>query len=75
MKFFYLSSVINADGFYQVHERDCSNIPDPLERDYLGPFNNGEEALRKAKRINPNSITCSKCCLKNGLSTLHKNEK
>ncbi|AFL85702.1 hypothetical protein Belba_3190 [Belliella baltica DSM 15883] len=67
MKFFYLSSVLNADGFYQVHERDCTNIPDPLERDYLGPFNNGEEALRKAKSMNPDAITCSECCTKKGI--------
>jgi len=66
MKFFYLSSVSNTEGFYQVHERDCPKIPDLLERDYLGPFNNGEEALRKAKRMKPDVITCSNCCVKNG---------
>lgn len=76
MKFFYLSSVSNTDGFYQVHERDCKNIPDPLERDYLGPFNNGEEALRKAKRMNPEAITCSDCCVKNGIpSKMERKEK
>ncbi len=50
MKFFYLSSVANSEGSHEVHHRDCELIPDSLNRDYLGPFNNGLEAIRKAEK-------------------------
>ena len=62
MKFFYLSTKSNDDGFYLVHERACEYISDPVDRNYLGPFNNGDEALRKALTMNPKSIKCKSCC-------------
>ena len=62
MKFFYLSSRSNAAGYCEVHEKECALIPDALERDYLGPFNNGREALRKAVSIKPNAVCCEACC-------------
>ncbi|SIS96602.1 hypothetical protein [Belliella pelovolcani] len=62
MKFFYLSTRSNDDGFFEIHERGCEHIPDPVNRDYLGPFNNGDEALRKALTMNPQSIKCKSCC-------------
>ncbi|GAB3222194.1 hypothetical protein J0A67_11840 [Algoriphagus aestuariicola] len=62
MKFFYLSSTANASGNYEVHEKECEFIPGSLDRDYLGPFNNGREALRKAVSLNPQSVCCESCC-------------
>ena len=62
MKFFYLSSNPNELGLFLVHDKECSSIPDAIDRDYLGPFNNGKEALRKALTINPKSACCELCC-------------
>ena len=62
MKFFYLSSKINFDGKYEIHQRECKNLPDILDRDYLGPFNNGQEALRKAQKANEHAVLCESCC-------------
>jgi hypothetical protein len=62
MKFFYLSSKVNPDGHYEVHEKECPHLPGPLDRDYLGPFNNGREALRKAESIKPGAVCCENCC-------------
>ncbi|MFD2036191.1 hypothetical protein ACFSKL_15415 [Belliella marina] len=73
MKFFYLSSIDSPDGAYYVHERDCPVIPDPIDRDYLGPFNNADEALRKALKINPNSKKCEHCCVRNTTSMMLQN--
>lgn len=75
MKFFYLSSNCNVDGVYFVHERECAKIPDPLDRVYLGPFNNGDEALRKALTINPNAKKCQTCCVKRVPSLLKKSKE
>ena len=62
MKFFYLSSKPNSIGEYEVHEKECEHIPNSLDRDYLGPFNNGNEALRKAEQLNPAVTLCKACC-------------
>lgn len=62
MKFFYLSTAPNQEGFFEIHEKECEYIPDSLDRDYLGPFNNGMEALRSAVIRNPKSTLCSHCC-------------
>lgn len=65
MKFFYLSSLPNDLGNYEIHEKECVSIPDAIDRDYLGPFNNGAEALRKATQINGKAVCCSECCKSN----------
>lgn len=62
MKFFYLSSKPNSNGEYEVHNQECEHIPDSLDRDYLGPFNNGTEALRKAEKLQPSVTLCKACC-------------
>lgn len=62
MKFFYLSSNPNPTGKFEVHEKDCLRIPEAIDRDYLGPFNNGKEALRKAMQIKEASVCCEVCC-------------
>ncbi|WP_194774338.1 hypothetical protein [Pararhodonellum marinum] len=64
MKFFYLSTLKNPDGFYEIHERECDLIPDMLEREYLGPFNNHKEALTRALTKKANVRPCLSCCKK-----------
>ncbi|MFT4855567.1 MAG: hypothetical protein ACI8YP_001059 [Algoriphagus sp.] len=61
MKFFYLSSECNSEGKFEIHERDCELIPSPYVRDYLGPFNSGNEALSKALNTKSDSVLCAKC--------------
>lgn len=62
MKFFYLSSSPNSNGLHEVHDRECDYIPDAYDRDYLGPFNTGKEAMRKALEIKERVDLCEKCC-------------
>jgi len=62
MKFFYLASKTTPFGKYEVHERECALLPEAIDRTYLGPFNNGLEALRRAKEMNSNVTLCSICC-------------
>jgi len=62
MKFFYLSSKANQNNQFEIHEKECGFIPDSLDRDYLGPFNNGREALRKALSIKATAVCCVSCC-------------
>lgn len=62
MNFFYLSSFPNAQGDHLIHDKNCPDLPDPLDRDYIGPFNNGREAMRKAIVNQERSVCCEKCC-------------
>ncbi|WP_439488400.1 hypothetical protein [Algoriphagus sp.] len=62
MKFFYLSSNPNDEEAYVIHERECGDMPGIYERDYLGPYNSGQEALRKASSLKHNVKLCEKCC-------------
>ena len=62
MKFFYLSSHPNENGHYVVHDRECELIPNSYDRDYLGPYNTGNEALRKALTLKDNVVLCENCC-------------
>ncbi|WP_192350687.1 hypothetical protein [Algoriphagus sp. Y33] len=62
MKFFYLSSNPNEKGLYEIHDRDCEHIPNSYERDYLGPYNTGKEAIRKALTIRKEVTLCKNCC-------------
>lgn len=61
MKFYYLSTEPNNDGDHEIHTRECSKIPSFHKRLYLGPFNNGHEALGLAKVSHSKSVICQAC--------------
>lgn len=69
MKFFYLSSTPNDSGLHEVHDRECEHIPSVYDRDYLGPFNSGKEAMRKALTLKKEVGLCESCCSSNSHST------
>jgi hypothetical protein len=75
MKFFYISTVSNSDSSYEIHHRDCPYLPDPDKREYIGPFNTGKEALRKAIHANPNACLCPFCCVKDGTIKLKRSNQ
>lgn len=62
MKFFYLSSSPNAQGAFEIHEKECEEIPSIYDRDYLGPFNTCLEAVRRASDFKQNVDVCPHCC-------------
>lgn len=64
MKFFYLSTKSELSDKSEIHDRDCPNLPGIFDRDYLGPFNNEQEALRKAVSLHPEAQLCEVCCKK-----------
>lgn len=61
MKFFYIATKPNNQGEFLIHSKNCPYLPDVLERDYLGPFNSGIEALRVAQTNNPKAACCEHC--------------
>jgi hypothetical protein len=70
MKFFYLSSNPNDKGIHEVHDRECELIPHFYDRDYLGPYNTGKEAYKKALTIKSEVGLCENCCASTGYSII-----
>jgi hypothetical protein len=61
MKFYYLSAITNNEGDFEIHHRECPRIPSFHDRIYLGPFNNDQEAINQAVKVNAKSIICITC--------------
>ncbi|MCH6234371.1 hypothetical protein [Cognataquiflexum rubidum] len=61
MKFYYLSTDPNNEGDYEIHHRECSKIPSIQKRLYLGPFNNGHEAMNLARVSHSKLVICEAC--------------
>ncbi|WP_040490489.1 hypothetical protein [Indibacter alkaliphilus] len=64
MKFYYLSTKANSASQFEIHHRDCPHLPNSEQREYLGAFNSGKEALQMAIHANPNASLCPHCCPK-----------
>ncbi|MDN3670060.1 hypothetical protein QWY93_12070 [Echinicola jeungdonensis] len=62
MIFFYLTNFHQKEGVHEIHAQGCPQMPGMLELTYLGPFNNPEEAVRKAKVKYDEVKTCPECC-------------
>ncbi|AVR45444.1 hypothetical protein C7S20_09265 [Christiangramia fulva] len=63
MKFYYSAKNPDHNGMIRVHGEDCKELPDVLDRVYLGIFANGDLAKKKAQQnlLVTNIIVC-KCC-------------
>lgn len=70
MKFFYLSSKPNTAGKFEIHDRECELLPIACDRDYLGPYNNTKEAMRKAETLKSGICVCPICCVSNFESSI-----
>ena len=68
MKFYYIATIPNAEGEFEVHERDCDLIPVPYDRNYLGPFNTSQEALRRGQSQNELATVCPMCGSDNSIA-------
>ncbi|MBD8487639.1 hypothetical protein IFO69_02650 [Echinicola sp. CAU 1574] len=72
MIFFYLSNCFDKNGVHEVHKLGCAEIHGMDDASYLGPFNNGAEALRKARLNYENVSLCVHCCPKKVNDVLEK---
>ncbi|MBS9523047.1 hypothetical protein KIH41_05790 [Litoribacter ruber] len=61
MKFFYIDENLSDSGVKKIHAQGCAQMPDMMNRRYLGPFNNSEEALRRVAPLEPTAEICSVC--------------
>lgn len=61
MKHYYVNKNAQSDGYHEVHNDECTRLPDVLNREYLGYFNNCKDGVAKAKTIYSNSDGCAYC--------------
>ena len=56
---YYVNNNAQASGEHEVHKEDCKWMP--INKQYLGNFNNCHEAIKKAKEYYPNVDGCFYC--------------
>ena len=63
MKFYYSGKNPDAQGAIMVHADDCKQLPDVLERIYLGIYANGDLAITSAiEKLQLTRVRICKCC-------------
>lgn len=62
LMFYYVNTNAQTDGTHEVHRSDCSWLPDTENRLCLGSFNNGNEAVKAAKKYYRDVDGCFYCC-------------
>ena len=62
MNYYYVNKNSQSNGDHEVHRDDCSYLPDPANRLYLGYFSNCADAVREATKHYPQSNGCYYCC-------------
>ncbi len=65
MATYYVNNNAQDNGDHEVHTSNCSWLPEPGNRKYLGVFTTCQEAVEEAKKSYPQSngcYYCSKAC-------------
>ena len=61
MAAYYVNKNAQPNGDHEVHKSDCSRMPNPENRKYLGDFSSCHGAVRKAKEAYPKADGCYYC--------------
>ena len=61
MKNYFLNKNAQSNGDHEVHTEDCSYIPDPGNRIFLGTFESCHEAVKEAMRKYPQYTRINGC--------------
>jgi hypothetical protein len=61
MASYYVNKNAQSNGDHEVHRSNCSFLPYPENRKYLGEFDSCGGAIREAKRTHPQSNGCYYC--------------
>lgn len=60
-KLYYVNQNSQSNGDHEVHTEDCSFLPNPENREYLGRFNNCCDAVNIAKQKYSTANGCYFC--------------
>jgi hypothetical protein len=59
---YYVNKNAQANGDHEVHTSNCSWLPEPQNRQYLGDFYSCQQAVAEAKKYYWQSNGCKYCC-------------
>ena len=62
MASYYVNRNAQSNGDHEVHRSDCDHLPDFVNREYLGEFNNCRDAVREATTRYSDVDGCYYCC-------------
>ena len=58
---YYVNKQAQSNGDHEVHKSDCSYLPNEGNRQYLGSFENCQDAVKEAKKYYSQSNGCYYC--------------
>lgn len=58
---YYVNTNAQSNGDHEVHKSDCSRLPEPENRLYLGDFSSCGPAVTEAKKTYKQSNGCYYC--------------
>ena len=61
-KRYYVNKNAQDAGEHEVHTEDCKHLPSTNNREYLGYFNNCQDAIKEAEKHYDNVDGCKYCC-------------
>lgn len=61
MEKYYVETIFSVNGKNMVHKYGCTNMPEPLHREYLGMFASCHGAVLEAKRRYSGAVACVLC--------------
>lgn len=62
MALYYVNLNADDNGYNEVHKSDCYWLSIASDKQYLGSFSNGVEAVNFAKRLGFKADGCYFCC-------------
>jgi hypothetical protein len=64
MALYYVNTNAQANGDHEVHKDGCDHMPSLVNREYLGVYDNCQDAVDKAKEKYSTADGCKFCCPK-----------
>jgi hypothetical protein len=61
MKIYYVDCYPKSNGFHLVHVQGCEELPNFINRKFLGRFDHINKAIKEAQKTYPNSVSCPHC--------------
>lgn len=62
MKNYYVNKNAQSNGDHEVHTSDCTYLPRPENRIFLGTFSSCADAVNESKKHYNQTNGCKTCC-------------
>ena len=59
---YYVNTNVQPNGDHEVHHQDCLFLPGANNHEYLGAYNNCQDAVRESRKRYRQTNGCYHCC-------------